>query len=80
MSRANGVVGRGVLDLPLLVAENDGSLRELLPRIGGIPMGRTLSRRRCRSLLKADAVCSACAGAPASTKVHRGEREIIARN
>jgi hypothetical protein len=72
-----------VLDLPLLVAENDGSLRELLPRLDGIQMGRTLSRRRCRSLLKARRGVQRLrrrTGSPASTKVHRDEREIIARN
>jgi hypothetical protein len=72
-----------VLDLPLLVAENDGSLRELLPRLDGIQMGRTLSRRRCRSLLKARRGVQRLrrrTGSPAGTKVHRGEREIIARN
>jgi hypothetical protein len=72
-----------VLDLPLLVAENDGSLRELLPRLGGIQIGRPLSRRRRRSFLKSRRGVQRLrrrTGSLASTKVHRGQREIIARN
>src|SRR5205823_11034777 len=40
------------LGLPLLVTEADGSLRELLPRMGGVQTGGPASRRRGRSLLK----------------------------
>ena len=74
-----------VLELPLLVAEPDGGLREPFARIGAVRVGtvaRTAAQahgtaqrggRRCR-----------CGGAPVSMPatpvVHRDEREIIARN
>ncbi len=74
-----------VLGLPLLVAESDGSLREPFARLGGhlrieAPTWRrrrrsAIARRRPRRLMRRQ--LSPSRGAPV---VHRGEREIIARN
>jgi Family of unknown function (DUF6101) len=71
-----------VLGLPLLV-EDDGKLREPYTRIGGVRTNRLQARRRSRSTL--------CKRRPSilmrrklrrlgAVPVHRGEREIIARN
>ena len=74
-----------VLGLPLLVADNDGSLREPFARIGALrveaPTWRrrrrtSIGRRRSSRLLRRRA--GIAANKPAT--VHRGEREIIARN
>ena len=73
-----------VLGLPLLVAERDGSLRELFARLGALrveaPAWRrrrrtTIARRRPSRLLRRRP--GTVSAAPA---VHRGAREIIARN
>ena len=73
-----------VLGLPLLVAQADGSLREPFARLGAVrieaPSFRrrrrtTIARRRPSRLLRRRA--GKLAAAP---MVHRGEREIIARN
>ncbi len=73
-----------VLGLPLLVAERDGSLREPFARLGALrieaPTWRrrrhmAVARRRPARLLRRRP--SALPDMPA---VHRGEREIIARN
>jgi hypothetical protein len=73
-----------VLGLPLLVAETDGSLREPFARVGAVrveaPTWRrrrrtAIGRRRSIRLLRRRP--GAVAEAPA---VHRGEREIIARD
>ncbi len=73
-----------VLGLPLLVAEGDGGLREPFARLGGVRIEAPTWRRRRRSaiarrrpsrLLRRRAV-----KLPATPIVHRGEREIIARN
>ena len=73
-----------VLGLPLLVADNDGSLREPFARLGAVrveaPTWRrrrrtTIGRRRSIRMLRRRP--GIAAGKPA---VHRGEREIIARN
>jgi len=73
-----------VLNLPLLVAEADGSLREPYARMGALRIAAPTWRRRRRSaiarrrpsrLLRRQAVKW-----PAAPVVHRGEREIIARN
>ena len=72
------------LRLPLLVAEPDGGLRSAFPHIGAVRVRAPIARRRRRStvvtrrpsfLMRRKAGRS-LAGAP----VHRGEREIIARN
>jgi len=73
-----------VLGLPLLVAENDGSLREPFARLGAVrveaPTWRrrrrtTIGRRRSARLLRRRPGLAADKSA-----VHRGEWEIIARN
>ena len=73
-----------VLGLPLLVADNDGSLREPFARLGAVrievPTWRrrrrtTIGRRRSIRLLRRRPGIAAGKAA-----VHRGEREIIARN
>ena len=73
-----------VLRLPLLVVEEDGTLRE-------ISRASAVSRIEVRNRAAGGALCSSGAGlrsffaaspAAASTarRVHHGEREIIARN
>ena len=73
-----------VLGLPLLVAEGDGSLREPFARMGALrietPTWRrrrrtTIARRRPSRLLRRRP-----GKLPETPLVHRGEREIIARN
>jgi len=73
-----------VLGLPLLVAEGDGSLREPFARMGALrieaPTWRrrrrtTIARRRPSRLLRRRP-----GELPEMPVVHRGEREIIARN
>jgi len=73
-----------VLGMPLLVASHDGALHEPFPRIGAlrlkVPTARRrrrspLAKRRPRFLARRRAGC-----AHISAAVHRGEREIIARN
>jgi hypothetical protein len=72
------------LALPLLIAEADGTLRDAFARIGAVRVGEAIARRRRRSALfrrrptlslRRRAVASG-----AQPVVHRGEREIIARN
>jgi len=73
-----------VLGLPLLVAEEDGVLREPFARLGKIRLERPRPRRRRRSALKRRRPSILLRRKPgrltAATPVHRGEREIIARN
>jgi len=73
-----------VLGLPLLIAEGDGSLHEPFARLGAIaieaPAWRrrrrnAIARRRPRAPLRRVPVVL-----PPAPVVHRGEREIIARN
>jgi len=73
-----------VLGLPLLIAERDGSLREPFARLGvlriEVPTWRrrrrtAIARRRPAALLRRRA-----GAAPDAPEIHRGEREIIARN
>ncbi|MGZ3309289.1 MAG: DUF6101 family protein [Xanthobacteraceae bacterium] len=72
------------LGLPLLVAEADGRLREPFNRIGGVGVGPPISRRRRRSALRRRRPALRLrrwAGTPsAKPLVHRGVREIIARD
>jgi hypothetical protein len=72
-----------VLGLPLLIRDNDGTLREPFPRLGRLRIEAPTWRRRRRS-----AVARRCpsrllrrrvATLLATPIVHRGEREIIAR-
>lgn len=72
------------LSLPLLVAEADGSLREPFERIGGLRIGAPIRRRRRHSTLSARRPTQPLRRRPASWPeipvVHRGEREITARD
>jgi len=73
-----------VLGLPLLVAEEDGMLREPFLRMGGVRVNDVRPRRRRRSALKGRRSTMSLRRAPGKitedTPVYRGEREIIARN
>jgi len=73
-----------VLGLPLLVAEEDGVLREPFARMGGVRIDSVRPRRRCRSALRRRRASlplrRATGKLTEATPVHRGEREIIARN
>jgi hypothetical protein len=72
-----------VLGLPLLV-EDEGGWREPFARLGGLRIGAVRVRRRRRSALKhrrpTIPLRRARGELTAATPVHRGEREIIARN
>ena len=73
-----------VLGVPLLVADGDGSLREPFRRIGRLAVGKPAPRRRRRAAVKwrrPTFLMRRKPGRPqAVPAVHRGEREIIARN
>jgi hypothetical protein len=73
-----------VLGLPLLIAEQDGSVREPFPRVGSVIVGTPAPRRRRRAAIKRRRpaiLMRRKPGRPAAVPVvHRGEREIIARN
>ena len=73
-----------VLGLPLLVAEDDGVLREPFARLGGVRIDDVRPRRRRRSALKrrrpSMPLRRKAGEVTDATPVHRGEREIIARN
>lgn len=73
-----------VLGLPLLVAEDDGVLREPFARMGGVRIDAVRPRRRRRSALKRRrstmSLRRPCGKLTETAPVHRGEREIIARN
>jgi len=72
-----------VLNLPLLVEEN-GAMREPFARLGAVRVETVKPRRRRRSALKRRRPSILLRRAPGrltdATPVHRGEREIIARN
>ena len=73
-----------VLGLPLLVAETDGTLREPFARLGAVRVEAPTFRRRRRSAIAKRRPRRlwrrAVAKFPDTPVVHRGEREIIARN
>jgi Family of unknown function (DUF6101) len=73
-----------VLELPLLVEEPDGGLREPFARIGALRVGTVRARRRKRSALRRRRPTLPLRRRPGVASktpfVHRGEREIIARN
>jgi hypothetical protein len=73
-----------VLGLPLLVAERDGSLREPFARLGALRIEAPTWRRRRRTAIarrRPSRLLRRRSGAVSTTpSVHRGEREIIARN
>jgi hypothetical protein len=72
-----------VLGLPLLVEDEDG-WREPFARLGALRIERLRPRRRRRSVLRRRRPTMPLRRArgelTAATPVHRGEREIIARN
>lgn len=72
-----------VLDLPLLVAESDNTVRELLPLLGAVTRGEPVPRRRRRSPLKRrrpSILLRRRPGRQPEREVIYREREIIARN
>jgi hypothetical protein len=73
-----------VLRVPLLVVEADGTLREPFPRLGRLALGKPSPRRRRRAAIKwrRPSILMRRKPGPPSREavVHRGEREIIARN
>jgi hypothetical protein len=73
-----------VLGLPLLIVEDDGELHEPFARIGGIRVEQPRPRRRRRSPLRkrrpSILMWRKAGGITEGSAVHRGEREIIARN
>ena len=73
-----------VLNVPLLVAEADGRLREAFERLGAVQIAVPHARRRRRSAIRArrpSIFLRRRPGVmPARPTVHRDEREIIARN
>ncbi len=71
------------LRLPLLVADRGGNLREPFERMGGVRIEPVCPRRRRRNVIKArrPSIFLRRARPPRNGEppVHRGEREIIAR-
>jgi Family of unknown function (DUF6101) len=69
---------------PLLVSDADGALREPFERLGEVRIGTPVARRRRRSVLKnrrPSLPLRRRSGVMAAIPViHRGEREITARN
>ena len=72
------------LGLPLLVTNDDGTLREPFARLGQVRVERPRPRRRRRSVLKkrrpSASLRRKAAGIVGATAVHRGDDEIIARD
>jgi Family of unknown function (DUF6101) len=72
------------LGLPLLVADCDGGLREPFARLGAVRIEAPTWRRRRRSAMARRRPLRLLRRRPGATAaapfVHRGEREIIARN
>jgi hypothetical protein len=72
-----------VLGRPLLVADENGFLYEPFPRIGDVRVNPPIGRRRRRGtvrLRRPSILMRRKPGRPAATpRVHRGERELIAR-
>jgi hypothetical protein len=73
-----------VLGLPLLVAEGDGSLSEPFTRLGAVRIEAAASRRRSSTTVarrRPARLLRRRPGVPTAVPViHRGEREIIARD
>jgi hypothetical protein len=71
------------LRLPLLVADARGNLREPFERMGGVRLEPVCPRRRRRNAVKARrpsiVLRRALRACSPMLAVHRGEREIIAR-
>jgi hypothetical protein len=73
-----------VLGVPLLVVDGDGSVREPFRRVDGVKVGARSARRKRRAAIRwrrPSILMRRKPGRPsARPKVHRGEREIIARD
>ncbi|MEX1083271.1 MAG: DUF6101 family protein [Xanthobacteraceae bacterium] len=73
-----------VLRCPLLITDDAGRLHELFPRIGQVRLGKTAPRRRRRTAMKGRRPSVRWRRRPgiktSACTVHRGEREIIARD
>lgn len=72
-----------VLGVPLLVVDPDGALREAFPQLGALRVASPVSRRRRRGAIRRrrpSILMRRKAGRRGGMPVHRGEREIIARN
>jgi len=73
-----------ILGLPLLVADPNGVLREPFGRMGGVRLDATAPRRRRQNAIKnrrpSMPLRRRCGLIRNQPTVHRGEREIIARN
>jgi hypothetical protein len=67
---------------PLLVVDDSGVLHELFPRLGQVRLGKTAPRRRRRTAMKwrSPSIRWRRQRGVKTDAVHRGEREIIARN
>jgi hypothetical protein len=70
------------LQRPLLVADNSGALHELFARLGQVRLGKTAPRRRRQTAMKGrrPSIRWRRHRGMATSSMHRGEREIIARN
>ena len=73
-----------VLERPLLVADDQGALHEPFSQIGKVRRGIPIPRRRRRTAMKGRRPSIRWRRRPGMARpgccVHRGEREIIARN
>ena len=73
-----------VLGVPLLLMDDDGALREPFARLGRLDVGAMCERRRRRGAVKWRRPSFLARRKPGRVRpvesVHRGEREIIARN
>ena len=70
------------LQRPLLVTDDSGGLHELFPRLGQVRVCRTAPRRRRRTAMKGrrPSIGWRRRGGLPTNSVHRGERQIIARD
>lgn len=72
------------LGVPMLMTEQDGTRRPAYPMIGRLSVGAVLGRRRRRGALKHRRPtvfrCRSAGHPVAGSPVHRGERELIARD
>ena len=70
------------LQRPLLVTDDSGALHELFPRLGQVRLGKPSCRRRRRTAMKRrrPSICWRRRRGLATDVMHRGEREIIARD
>jgi hypothetical protein len=73
-----------VLKLPLLMSEQSGGVREIETRLGAVRVGKVVQRRRRRLAIKrrrpSILMRRRKGRSIENAAVHRGEREIIARN